>query len=350
MTRVLVTGAGGFIASHAVERLLARGDEVVGTVRDPSDARKTAHLRSLTGADERLTLVKADLRDAEPFTAHADVDAILHMASPYAIAVKDPQRDLVSPAVAGTLAALRAARANPRVRRVVLTSSVAAITDEPDGRVLTEADWNDKSSFTRNPYHYSKVLAERAAWDFMRTEKPRFDLVVINPFIVIGPSHTEAVNTSNRILVDLVEGTTPAVMALEWGFVDVRDVAEAHLRAMAAPEASGRYICASGAMTMREVVRLARELGFGRKLPRLSLEGAMGTRLAKLLSYTQPAGVGSYLRTHLGRSVRFDNARIRRELGMTFRPPAESVRDTLFDLARWGHVPPPAQAEARGTD
>jgi dihydroflavonol-4-reductase len=338
--KILVSGATGFIAGHTIEKLLAQGHDVVGTVRNPADTAKTAHLRQMKGAKEHLTLVAADLTEADPFGAHVNVDVIMHMASPYVMNVKNPQRDLVDPAVEGTLSMLRAAANSKRVKRVVLTSSMAAITDEPDGRLLTEKDWNTQSSLSRNPYYFSKTMAERAAWDFMEREKPGFDLVVINPFLVIGPSHTKAINTSNQTFVDMIKGQYPAVMALDWGFVDVRDVADAHIAAMNTATASGRYICASANMTMAEVVALIRASGYGHtKLPKFDLSGTFGTALMKLASYTQPSGVGSYLRTHLGRNVRFDNSRIKKELGITFRAPADSIRDTLADLAKWGHIP-----------
>jgi dihydroflavonol-4-reductase len=339
--KILVSGATGFIASHTIERLLSQGHTVIGTVRSLSDAMKTAHLTSTPGASERLILVEADLTALDPFSAHADVDIIMHMASPYVINVKDPQADLINPAVEGTLSMLRAAAKNKRVYRVILTSSMAAVTDEPDGRLLTEADWNTQSSLERNPYYFSKTKAERAAWDFMKAEIPGFDLVAINPFLVVGPSHTRTINTSNQTFVDLVKGVYPAVMALDWGFVDVRDVADAHIAAMMTPKASGRYICASANMTMTEVVALMKENGYAKsKLPKFSLVGSFGTALMKLASYTQPPGVGSYLRTHLGRKLRFDNSRIRKDFGFTFRTPAESIKDTLRDLAKWGHIPP----------
>ena len=153
--------ANGFIASHVIERLLAAGHHVTGKVRDPAREAKTAHLLAMDGAPERPALVAADLTDPDPFLAHMDVDVVMHMASPHAVDVADPQRDLVDPAVRGTRSALDAAARSPRVRRVVLTSSMAAITDEPDGRVLTEADWNEGSSLDRNPNYYSKTLAER---------------------------------------------------------------------------------------------------------------------------------------------------------------------------------------------
>jgi dihydroflavonol-4-reductase len=339
LRKILVSGATGFIAGHVIEQLLAKGHAVVGTVRDPRDEAKVRHLHAMPGAAERLTLVAADLMAPDPFSDHLDVDAVIHMASPYVMNVKDPQRDLVDPAVKGTVSMLRAAAARPRVKRVVLTSSMAAITDEPDGRVLTEADWNDKSSLVRNPYYYSKTMAERAAWDFMKAEKRSFDLVAINPFLVIGPSHTRAINTSNQIFVDILSGKYPFIMALNWGFVDVRDASIAHVLALNGPD-SVRYICAAGNLDMQEVVDLIKQKGYpDARLPRISMKGSLGTALMKLASYAQPTGVGSYLRSHLGRIPRFDNSKIKNDLGMHFIAPSQSVSDTLADLARWGHIP-----------
>jgi len=228
------------------------------------------------------------------------------------------------------------------VKRVVLTSSMAAIIDEPDGEhVLTEKDWNVKSSLERNPYYYSKTLAEKAGWDFVEEQRPSFDLVVINPFLVIGPSYSSGLNPSNQLFVDLLKGTYPGVMNLTWGFVDVRDVADAHVRAMETPEASGRYICAGETIAMRALVELLARSGYekGFKLPKLGMDCAIGDFAVKLSSYTQPKGIGSYLRTHVGRVPRYDTTKIRSELGVTFRPAEQSILDTMKDLERWGHTP-----------
>lgn len=337
MSKILVSGATGFIAGHAIAQLLAAGHEVVATVRDTSKAERTAHLGALPGA-ERLSLAAADLMSPDAFLPHVDVDAVLHMASPYAVSVADPKRDLLDPAVNGTLSVLRAAATSGRVKRVVVTSSMAAVTDEPDGRVLTEADWNTKSSLERNPYYYSKVMAERAAWDFVEAERPGFDLVVLNPFLVIGPAMTAEINTSNQTFVDMWAGVYPAVMALDWGVVDVRDVAAAHVAALDPRVPQGRYLLAAGNMTMAEAAAQMRAEGYAGKLPKLSLTGGFGTALMKLAAATQPAGVRSYLRTHLGRHPRFDTTRSRTVLGLTYRSPAVALRDTLADLARWGHI------------
>lgn len=338
---VLITGATGFIASHTIAALLEAGYEVIGTVRRPDDSESTAHLRALPGATERLSLVGADLATPGAFDAcAARADYVLHMASPFQMTVADPQRNLLEPAVHGTRNLLAACAAAPRVRRVVLTSSMAAITDEPEAsRVLSEADWNEKSSLSRNPYYYSKAEAERTAWQFVERTKPGFDLVAINPFIVIGPAMTAQVSESNKLLVDLMNGVYPAIMALTWGFVDVRDVAAAHVRAMTAIGASGRYLCAAETLSMREVVALLRERGYGHtRLPKFGLDSGLGIRIARLAACTQPKGVASYLRTHLGRTPRFDNTKIQRDLGIQFRNIDASIVETCADLVRWGHV------------
>ncbi len=340
--RILVSGANGFIASHTIERLLAAGHDVVGTVRHSANQEKNAYLHTMENAEKHLTLVAADLTDPDPFGPHVEQDYIIHMASPYVLHVKDPKRDLVDPAVKGTVSMLEAAAKSKRVKRVVFTSSMAAITDEPEDHMLTEADWNEKSSLTRNPYYYSKTMAERAAWEFMDRVKPNFNLVAINPFLVIGPAHTSALNTSNQIMANIIKGLYPAIMALNWGMVDVRDVANAHILAMENEEASGRYLCASGNMEMNDVVSVMRQCGYGHtKLPTLNFTGPIGTWLMRLASYTQPSGLGSYLRTHLGRVPRFDNTKIKRDLGIDFMNPEDSLRETLQDLSKWGHIPEP---------
>jgi dihydroflavonol-4-reductase len=339
---VLVTGASGFIASRIVEHLLAKGYKVRGTVRSLAKERDIAALRALPGAEERLELMQADLLAPGAYdAAAAGTEHVMHTASPYMLDAKDPQKDLVDPAVMGTKNVLAACARAKTVKRVVLTSSMAAITDEPESdHVLTEEDWNTKSSLDRNPYYFSKTMAEKAGWKFVEEEKPGFDLVVINPFLVIGPSLMPAINTSSQMFVDLLKGVYPGVMNLTWGFVDVRDVAEAHVLAMETPAARGRYLSAGDTIAMRGVVELLAKNGWaeGHKLPTLGMDCAIGDFAVRLSSYLQPKGVGSYLRTHVGRVPRYDTTKIRRELGIAFRPVEGSILDTMADLARWGHV------------
>lgn len=337
---VFVSGATGFIASHTIEQLLAAGHRVRASVRSLKKTADLAFLREMPGAADRLELVEADLMTSGAFDGLVPgCDVVLHMASPYVLDAKDPQRDLVDPAVHGTRTMLEACAKAASVRRVVLTSSMAAITDEPDGRVLTEADWNEQSTLTRNPYYLSKTLAEREAWAFVERDKPSWDLVAINPFLVIGPSLTKALNTSNKVIADLLNGVYPGIVGITWGIVDVRDVADAHVRAMDARAAAGRYLCVAGSMSMREMTTLLRANGYqGYRLPAIGLDNPIGNVVVKLASYLQSAGVGQYLRTHVGRVPRFDNAKVQRDLGLQFRPLEETVLDAAADVVRWDHA------------
>jgi dihydroflavonol-4-reductase len=336
---IAVTGITGFIAAHACRQLLERGYAVRGTARNPAKLAETK-LAALPGAGERLTVVEADLVRPGGFAeAFAGAEAVLHMASPYTLESKDAQTELVDPAVQGTAQVLQAAAATPSVRRVVVTSSMAAVTDEPDGRVLTEADWNVKSSLTRNPYYFAKAEAERAAWAFMRKEKPAFDLVVINPFLVIGPSLTPGLNTSNQIIVEALTGVFPAIMELTWGMVDVRDVALAHILAIETRKAEGRYLCAAESVTMRQLVETLKPLARpGDKLPTRAIDFWLGSTIGRWFAFTQPPGAASYMKTHLGRVPRFDTSKIRRDLGLDYRDIRATIAETVADLREWKHL------------
>jgi len=341
-TPVCVTGASGFIAAHIVRELLERGYRVRGTVR--KSPQNYPFLLALPGAAERLELVEANLLTKGSYDKIVEgCDFVLHTASPYTMNVKNPQTDLVDPAVNGTESILESCLKSGSVKRLIFTSSIAAITDEPDStKVFTEKDWNIMSSLERNPYHFSKTAAELAAWDFIMKKKPNFDLVVINPFMVIGPSITPSLNTSNQMIRDIMMGVYPGIMDMNWGFVDVRDVAKAHLLAMETDTASGRYLCAADALHMRELVALLKSSGFGGyALPKVDLSGKMGTLLMKGLSFTQPRDTGMYIRTTIGRTMRYDNSKIRHELQLSFMDIKKSIIETVNDMVKWGHLPQP---------
>jgi dihydroflavonol-4-reductase len=337
---ICVTGASGFIAAVLVSDLLEAGHTVRGTVRSTEDLSKYNYLTDLPGADERLTLFGANLLDEGAFDeAVAGADVVMHTASPYILTVDDPQRDLVDPAIQGTKTVLESCGKSGTVKRVVLTSSWAAVTDEPTGKVYTEADWNETSSLSRNPYYYSKVVAEKAAWALVEDQQPGFDLVVINPNLVVGRSLGPAMNPSNGVFQQILDGVYPGVLDLMWGIADVRDVSRAHILAMDTPGASGRYLCLAGIRTMEEIVNLLREHGYENyKLPGMSLQSGFGTALLKLLSYAQPKGIGMFLRTHLGRKQLADTRKIENDLGMTWRDIDETILATVSDLIKWGHL------------
>jgi len=338
---ICVTGASGFIASYVICELLDNGYMVRGTVRGLTEGKNYEYLTSLTGAAERLELMQAELLTEGSYDeAIAGCEYIIHTASPYVLHVTDPQKNLVDPALKGTMNVLQACAKAGSVKKVVLTSSAAAVFDEPvSGHVYTEEDWNETSSLTRNPYYYSKTLAERSAWEYVEKEKPAFELVVINPGAVIGASLVPSLNTSNQIICNALAGNYPMIMDLSWGFVDVRDVAHAHVLAMENEKAKGRYLCTAETLYLSEVISILREAGYGNyKLPKLKLTGVVGNALAKILVSIQPKGIRTFVRTHVGRNVHYDNTKIREELGMTFRPATESIREAAEDLIRWKHV------------
>lgn len=339
--RVCVTGANGFIAAHVVKQLLEGGHTVRGTVRDPANAKSVSHLTSLPGAAERLELFAADLNRPGSFDAAMQTcDALMHIASPYVLTVKDAQRDLVDPAVNGTLEALRAAAKVPSLKVVVLTSSMAAVTDSPDPtHRYTEDDWNETSTLERNPYYFSKTQAERAAWKFVQDSKPGFRLVALNPPLVAGPSLSNGINTSVDLFVKIFKKQFPGIVAFSWAMVDVRDVAKAHVLAMENDQAKGRYLCANVTVSMRELVAMLRSHNPKNQwLPSASLEGRFGSALVLASTLVVPKGDAVFARTNLGRPLHFDNSRIRRDLGLEFRAIEQTVNDTVDDLVKNGHI------------
>ena len=340
---VLITGANGYIASWLVKDLLESGHDVHATVRDPSNQDKVGHLKELAdGASGTLTLFAADLLDDGAFDeAMAGCELVFHTASPFVLSVKDPQKDLVDPAVQGTRNALESANRVGSVKRVVLTSSVVSIYGDAvdlhrsDREVLTEGDWNTTSSLKHQPYSFSKVEAERAAWEVAGSQD-RWDLVVINPGFVLGPSLTTASNSASfDTLKQVVDGTMRfGAPVLELGVVDVRDVAHAHVKAGYTPTASGRNICVSRSMTFLQMGRTLAD-AFGRRypFPRRELPKPLVWLAAPTSSVTH-----QYVSNNVGYPLRFDNSRIRETLGMEFRPVETTVIDHFQQLIDDGIV------------
>lgn len=219
------------------------------------------------------------------------------------------------------------------MKRVVLTSSIAAMVGSPNGSVITDEDWNTHSDLDDNPYSYSKTQAERAAWDFMEEHQPHFDLVVVNPSAVYGPSHRQSVGPSVGLLKDLMTGKIPAIVDIDVPIVDVRDVAAAHILAAEAPAAQGRYVCVARAVTTRELVETIKLLGYDAyRLPKMSLDSPFGTRIARIVVMAQPRGMRQYLRRFLGKRLRFDTSKIEDDLRIEFRSLEDTLRDTIEDL------------------
>jgi dihydroflavonol-4-reductase len=321
MTLVLLTGCSGFIAKHVAVRLLNAGFDVRGTLRrlDRGEEVRAAVAPHLTAGAGSLTFVQADLEADTGWTeAMAGVAAVLHTASPFPIAQpKDPQ-DLIRPAVEGTNRVLTAA-AEAGVKRVILTSSVAAVVDLSRGdRLYDEGDWCDPAKPSATAYEASKTLAERKAWEIAGARG--LALTTINPSLVLGPPLDEHYGSSLGLVERFLQGKDPMVPPMGLALVDVRDVAEMHLRALLRPETAGkRYIASAGSMTFAEVTRLLKAKWPSRRIPVREAPKP----LIRLLSLFDPS-----IRTilpRLGHTDRLSNARAVAEMGMAFTPPEVAV-------------------------
>lgn len=327
MAVVLLTGCSGFIAKHVALRLLNAGHEVRGTLRrlDRGDEVRAAVAPHLTPGAGSLSFVQADLEaDAGWAEAMAGVDVVVHTASPFPIAQpKDPQA-LIRPAVDGTRRVLEAAAA-AGVKRVVLTSSVAAVVDLSKGEHLhDEEDWCDPSKDSATAYEKSKTLAERKAWEIAKARD--LNLTVINPGFVLGPPLDEHYGASLGLVERFLKGKDPMVPPMGLAIVDVRDVAEMHLRAVDRPETAGkRYIASAGAMAFVDMTRALKAAWPTRRIPVREAPKPV----IRLLALFDPS-----IRTilpRLGHMDRLSNSRAVREMEMQFTPP----KAALMASAEW---------------
>ncbi|XP_035541274.1 cinnamoyl-CoA reductase 1-like isoform X2 [Juglans regia] len=261
---VCVTGASGYIASWLVKLLLQRGYNVKASVRDPNDPNKTEHLIGLDGAKERLHLFKADLLEEGSFDSVVDgCDGVFHTASPAYFSVTDPQAELVDPALKGTLNVLRSCAKVLSVKRVVITSSMAAVAY--NGKPLAPDVTIDEGWFSDPAVcEKSKTLAEEAAWKFAKENG--IDIVAVNPGMAFGPLLQPSLNASVAPVLELLNGAE-RFPNVTYRWVDVRDVANAHILAFENPSASGRYCLVAEVVHCSEVLKLLHKLFPDLKLP-----------------------------------------------------------------------------------
>lgn len=325
--RVLVTGGSGFIAGHCILQLLDSGYEVRATIR--SLAKEAAARAVLTEAGmrdgDRLTFVAADLlRDDGWAAAVADVDHVLHVASPVMPGHVENEDDVIVPAREGTLRVLRAAR-DAGVKRVVLTSAFHAVSwgHPHSDHVFTEADWTVIDGPGVDAYGKSKTMAERTAWDFVAAEGNGLELTTLLPVAVMGPVMGSDVSGANHIVQRMLNGGMPGFPNLFIPIVDVRDVATAHVLAMTSAEAAGqRFLISNGpALAMKEIGAVVRDaVGDAAKnvptksIPDLILR-AMGVANPQIKA----------LLPDLGYAKKTSNDKARTTLGWTPRDPREAI-------------------------
>jgi nucleoside-diphosphate-sugar epimerase len=341
---VLVTGGSGFIGSHLILALLQQGHTVRTTVR--SLTRETDVRSALANADapadtkDRLTFVAADLTSDDGWKEAVEgCQYVHHVASPFPLALPKHEDELIIPARDGALRVLRAAR-DAGVKRVILTSSFAAVGYGWPGtrkEIFTEKDWTILDGNVRvPPYQKSKTVAEKAAWDFIEKEGGNLELAVVNPVGVFGPVIGKDIGTSLEIVRQIVVGRVPAAPDVSFGAVDVRDVADLHIRAMNDPKAKGERFLGTNVpvISMLDIAKIikAKRPEHAKKVPTRQLPNVLLKAFAIFDSSIRQ------LIPELGVKKEISNEKAKTVLGWTPRTTEESIVDSVDSLVKAGIV------------
>ncbi|MDG1333411.1 MAG: NAD-dependent epimerase/dehydratase family protein [Crocinitomicaceae bacterium] len=339
---VLVTGATGYVAGRLVEKLLKEGITVHAAVRTPDNKEKTKYLDELAEKlPGSIKYFKADLLDEGSFDEGMNgCELVFHTASPFTRDIDDPQKDLVDPAKKGTRNVLEGANRTESVKRVVVTSSCAAIYgDGKDvlsmpNQELTEEIWNTSSSLDHQPYSFSKAEAEREAWKMVE-EQNRWDLVTVNPSFVLGPG-INPYGTSESFAIIKQMGKGDFKMGspeFNIGCVDVRDLAEAHFQAGMKPEAKGRYIVSGENSGFGQLAGMIKE-----QYPNYPISSR---KLPKFLMWLMAPSVGmtrKEVKLNIGYPWKANNSKSIKELGMNYRPLKDTVTEFFGQLIDAGEI------------
>jgi dihydroflavonol-4-reductase len=338
MSLVLVTGGSGFVGSHCIIKLLNAGYSVRTSIRTPSRESEVRNMLPAGGITtfDKLTFVIADLTKDEGWPAAIrGCEYVLHVASPFPGTPTPNEDDLIIPARDGTLRILRLSR-DLGVKRVVVTSSFGAVGYGPiPGRPFTEDDWTDPNGPIQ-PYIKSKTVAELAAWDFIRNEGGQLEMVVLNPVGIFGPVLSQDTSSSISIIEGLLNGSMPGCPNINFGMVDVRDVADIEVKALTNPEANGQRFILSGGkcMSLIEIAQI--------------LKANLGARAAKVPTKTIPdfmvklfasfSEKGKAAKENLGVIRNASNEKAVRTFQWSPIPVVTTIVDTAESLFRIGKV------------
>jgi nucleoside-diphosphate-sugar epimerase len=339
---VLVTGATGYVASWIVKRLLEEGVTVHAAVRNPDDRDKIRHLENMaSGLPGTLRFFKADLLQNGSYKeAMTGCEIVFHTASPFTLDVKDPQKELVDPAKLGTRNVLHTVNQVSSVRRVILTSSCAAIYGDnadsqhvPNG-IFTERNWNTTSSLENKPYSFSKTEAEKEAWA-IRSNQSRWVLAVLNPSLVLGPGiNPNATSESFKIIQQMGSGKLQLGLPdIGIGVVDVRDLAEAHIKAAFLEHASGRNIISGHNVSLPRIAASLLPKFSSYPIPKRILPKALVWLFAPLVDKTITRKFVSH---NVGWSWQANNTKSINALGMVYRSLETSTQDMFQQMIQNG--------------
>ena len=339
-TTVLVTGGTGFVGIHCIIQLLQQGYTVKTTIRSLKRKEEVINMLINNGITvfDKLAFLEADLRkDANWDKAIAGCTYVLHVASPIGIKNPTSDDDFIQPAVDGTLRVLKAAK-NAGVKRIVLTSSFGAVgyTQINANKPITEENWTDLNDKTLSAYLRSKTLAEMAAWDFIKEEGYRLELAVINPAGIFGPTPGPDLSGGLQIICRLLDGSIKACPNISFGIVDVRDVADLHLRAMVDPKANGqRFLAlADEVLLFHDIAMLLRnKLGDRAKNVTTKIAPNWLVRVFALFkpSFKDIAG-------QLGRNKKASNEKAKKLLGWAPGSHEEAILASAESLFRFGLI------------
>lgn len=341
---VCVTGVSGYIAGEITKQLLEQGTPVNGTVRSLSNS-SVQHLQKISEeTGTAFTLFEANLDQAGSFDeAVKGCELVIHVASPFKMAVKDPVKELINPAVHGVQYVLDAVEKTPTVKRVVQTSSCYAIygdnvdaLDIPN-HTFDETYWNETSSEHHQPYAFSKVSAEKQAWE-TANHQDRWDLVTINPSFVLGPATNPLANFESKFFFcQLCDGTYKSgVPDISVGVVDVRNVAQAHIKAGFSPKASGRYICSGYNTTFLELAQRLRKNHDHYPIPKSVAPKWLIWILAPFIGLKR-----SFVSKNIGIPCRVNNAKSIKELNMDYIPLDDTLEQFFAQMVESGCIPQP---------